>query len=46
MNKDDFVSVDDIQDAVGSILLELTDGQSDDKLINDLCTKFFHILKP
>ncbi|CAF0895669.1 unnamed protein product [Brachionus calyciflorus] len=46
LNKDDFESVDDIQDAVGSILMELNDGKNADQAVNDLCTKFFEILNP
>lgn len=45
LNKDDFETVDDIQDAVGSILMELNDG-GDDDIINNLCLSFFNILRP
>nr|QUF59464.1 ATP-binding cassette transporter Abcf3 [Brachionus angularis] len=46
LNKDDFSSVEDINDAIGSILQELNDNQANDSLINDLCSKFYNILKP
>lgn len=45
LNKDDFETIDDIQDAVGSILTELNDG-GDDRVINDLCSLFYSILRP
>nr|UOU03351.1 ATP-binding cassette subfamily F3 [Brachionus rubens] len=46
LNKDDFETADDIQDAVGSILMELNNGNTDEKVIKDICTKFFNILRP
>ncbi len=44
MNKDDFSSVEDIHDAVGAILDEL-DGKKNDITINQICEKFYNILK-
>ena len=44
LNKDDFETIDDIQDAVGSILMELND-RGDDRVINDLFSLFYSILK-
>lgn len=42
LNKDDFSSVDDIQDAIGAILGELGEGTEED--INDICLEFMNIL--
>lgn len=45
VNRDDFNTVEDIQDAVGPILNELANGEKDDQFISELCGKFYEILK-
>ena len=45
LNKDDFSSVEDIQDAIGAILGELADGQKSDDDITDICFEFMDILQ-
>lgn len=43
-NQDDFSTTEDIQEAIGAVLSELTtDGQSDD-VIEELCSSFLKIL--
>lgn len=44
LNKDDFSSVDDIQDAIGAILGELGDDRKSHEDINDICLEFMNIL--
>lgn len=45
LNKDDFTSAEDIQEATGAILGELSEGENDDEFIYELCSKFMDILQ-
>ena len=45
LNKDDFVTTEDIQEAIGAILGELSNGENDDEYIYELCSKFLDILQ-
>ena len=45
LNKDDFHTAEDINEAVGPILNELFEDKKTDELVDDLCVKFFHILE-
>lgn len=45
LNKEDFCTTEDIQDAIGAILGELSNGANDDEYIYELCSKFFDILQ-
>jgi hypothetical protein len=45
LNKDDFATTEDIQEAVGAILGELSNGENDDEFIFELCSKFLDILQ-
>lgn len=45
LNKDDFCTAEDIQDAIGAILGELSNGANDEEYIYELCSKFFDILQ-
>nr|APD26560.1 ATP-binding cassette transporter subfamily F member 3 protein [Brachionus koreanus] len=42
LSKDDFESVDDVEEAIGSYLTEI----GDEKSATDLCSKIFSLLKP
>ncbi len=44
LNKDDFCTTEDIQEAIGAILGELSNGENDDEFIYELCSKFLDIL--
>jgi hypothetical protein len=45
LNKDDFQTAEDIQEATGAILGELSNGENDDEFIYELCSKFLDILQ-
>lgn len=45
LNKEDFSTVEDIEEAVGAILGELSNGENDEEFIYELCSKLFNILK-
>jgi hypothetical protein len=38
-------STEDIQEAVGAILGELSNGENDEEFIYELCSKFLDIIK-
>lgn len=42
LSKDDFETVDDVEETIGSHLVEI----SDEKSASDLCSKIFYMLKP
>ena len=45
LNKDDFATVEDINEAIGAILTELSDGKSIESDINKICDEFYKVLK-
>lgn len=45
LNKEDFCTAEDIQEAIGAILGELSNGENDDEFIYELCSKFLDILQ-
>lgn len=42
LSKDDFETVDDVEETIGYHLVEI----SDEKSASDLCSKIFYMLKP
>ena len=45
LNKEDFSSTEDIQEAIGAILDELSNGENDEEFIYELCSKLLDIVK-
>ena len=45
LNKEDFSTTEDIQEAIGAILGELSNGENDEEFIFELCSKFLDILQ-
>lgn len=45
LNKEDFSSTEDIQEAIGAILGELSNGENDEEFIYELCSKLLDIVK-
>ncbi len=44
-NKEEFETTEDVFDALGAILIDLSDGEKTENDINSLCTTFFNILQ-